>query len=184
MATTQRAVPARRTPTPRKSTAAATSRSAGAAGSTPAKAATRGPRPAGTEHRRPRRTAAPAPVADTTERPSPSPQRAAAQDRVTSAEPARREAGLVRRTAATVPVLHVRVPVLRVRVPDVGAWVAQTGWAVRANVPPTERLLYYGGLGLAAVVGLVEWPVAVAVGAGVWVASRSGERRRRQAVSA
>jgi hypothetical protein len=81
-------------------------------------------------------------------------------------------------------VVNVRVPLLSPRVPGMGAMAAQTRWAaqaVRANLPPTERLLYYGGLGLLASVGSLEWPVAVVVGAGVWVAGRTSQRRMRPA---
>ena len=77
----------------------------------------------------------------------------------------------------TVPLVNVRVPVLRARVPGLAARAAETRWAaqaVRANLPPTERLLYYGGLGLMATVGVLEWPVAAAVGVGVWLAGRTG----------
>jgi len=87
----------------------------------------------------------------------------------------------------TVPLVKVRVPMLRARVPGVGAGAAQTRWAaqaVRANLPPTERLLYYGGLGLMATVGVLEWPVAAAVGVGVWLAGRTGPGRRGQVASA
>jgi hypothetical protein len=45
-----------------------------------------------------------------------------------------------------------------------------------SHVPPTDQLLYYGGLGLLAFVGVVEWPVAAVAGLGVFVASRSGHR--------
>jgi hypothetical protein len=44
---------------------------------------------------------------------------------------------------------------------------------VRASVQPPRRLVYYGALGVAAAVGVIEWPVAAAIGAGVWVASRA-----------
>jgi hypothetical protein len=87
----------------------------------------------------------------------------------------------------TVPLVNVRVPVLRARVPGLGAGAAQTRWAaqaVRANLPPTERLVYYGGLGLMATVGVLEWPVAAAVGVGVWLAGRAGAGRRGQAATA
>jgi hypothetical protein len=87
----------------------------------------------------------------------------------------------------TLPLVNVRVPMLRARVPGLGAGAAQTRWAaqaVRANLPPTERLLYYGGLGLMATVGVLEWPVAAAVGVGVWLAGRAGASRRGQAASA
>jgi hypothetical protein len=93
----------------------------------------------------------------------------------------------VRWTAMTLPVVNVRVPVLRVSVPGLGSVAMQTRWAAqtaRANLPPADRLLYYGGLGLMASVGFLEWPVAAAVGAGVWVAGRTGVGRRGQAVSA
>ncbi len=87
----------------------------------------------------------------------------------------------------TVPVVNLRVPLLTPRVPDVGAATAQTRWAaqaVRANLPSPERMLYYGGLGLLATVGALEWPVAAALGVGVWVAGRTGQRRGAQAASA
>lgn len=84
------------------------------------------------------------------------------------------------RKGMTVPLVNVRVPVLRAHVPGADVARQQTMWAaqtVRSYLPPAERLLYYGGLGTAAVIGALEWPVAVAAGAGVWVASRT----RRQA---
>lgn len=84
------------------------------------------------------------------------------------------------RRAITVPLVNVRVPVLRANVPGGDMARRQTMWAaqtVRSFLPPAERLLYYGGLGTAAVVGALEWPVAVAAGAGVWVATHT----RRQA---
>jgi hypothetical protein len=48
---------------------------------------------------------------------------------------------------------------------------------VRANLPKPRQLVYYGALGGLAAVGAIEWPVAAAIGAGVWVASRTGWRR-------
>jgi hypothetical protein len=45
--------------------------------------------------------------------------------------------------------------------------------AARTLMPSPEQLLYYTGLGAAAVMGVIEWPVALAVGAGVAVAQRS-----------
>ncbi|MET8141850.1 hypothetical protein ABZU32_16210 [Sphaerisporangium sp. NPDC005288] len=43
----------------------------------------------------------------------------------------------------------------------------------RTFLPPPERLMYYGGLGLLAALGLVEWPIAVVVGASTAIASRA-----------
>ncbi|MGY4101499.1 hypothetical protein ACW2Q0_18385 [Nocardia sp. R16R-3T] len=54
--------------------------------------------------------------------------------------------------------------------------VSSMGDSVRHRVPDTEPTLLYGGLGAAAVFGLLEWPVAAAVGAGVWVATRARRR--------
>lgn len=65
--------------------------------------------------------------------------------------------GLVQWTE--LPIVHTRVPVPR---------LAQT-----ASGPTGRRILYYGGLGLLAAVGMVEWPVAAAIGAGVWVATHA-----------
>ena len=84
------------------------------------------------------------------------------------------------RKSVTVPLVNVRVPVLSAHVPGGDMARQQTVWAaqtVRSFLPPADRLLYYGGLGTAAVIGALEWPVAVAAGAGVWVATRT----RRQA---
>jgi hypothetical protein len=40
-------------------------------------------------------------------------------------------------------------------------------------LPPRESLLYYGGLGTAALLGVIEWPVAIAIGAGIAIMQRS-----------
>src|SRR5690606_18578 len=47
--------------------------------------------------------------------------------------------------------------------------------AARAALPPPARLAYYGGLGAAAALGAIEWPVAVAIGVGAAI----GQRMRR-----
>jgi hypothetical protein len=46
-------------------------------------------------------------------------------------------------------------------------------------VPPPERVVYYAGLGVLAAVGLVEWPLAVAVAAGHVLADQKMFRRLR-----
>jgi hypothetical protein len=78
----------------------------------------------------------------------------------------RAEGGLVH--WSEVPLVHLQVPVLRPT-----ALLAQT---VRAMLPSAERAAYYGGLGVLAVAGVLEWPVAAVVGAGVWLVSRSDQR--------
>lgn len=45
--------------------------------------------------------------------------------------------------------------------------------AVGSNLPPRGKLLYYAGLGALAAFEVVSWPVAAAIGTGVWVASRA-----------
>jgi hypothetical protein len=95
------------------------------------------------------------------------------------------EAALVHWTAVQLPVVHMRLPVLTVRVPRSpvlasARWAAQT---LQVYLPPRERLAYYGGLGLMAAIGVLDWPVALAAGAGVWVASRTGQHRHGQATS-
>ncbi|MEV8517370.1 hypothetical protein [Dactylosporangium sp. NPDC051484] len=66
-----------------------------------------------------------------------------------------------------VPMPHVKVPVVHMRKPDVRATLT--------NVAQPRHLLYYGGVGALAALGVLEWPVALAAAAGVWVATR--ERR-------
>jgi hypothetical protein len=44
--------------------------------------------------------------------------------------------------------------------------------AVQDKLPDRNQLIYYGGLGAMAAFGVVSWPVAAAISAGVWVAGR------------
>jgi len=48
------------------------------------------------------------------------------------------------------------------------------------TLPPTEELAFLAGVGLLAVVGAVEWPVAVLLGAGHALASRRGNKLLRE----
>jgi len=187
MATAERPATARRTAGSRASTSAATRRTTRTTGTKRTRAAGRRPTAAETERRGTRRTTAKVPAAAATGRKPRTPRRVGVEARATSTERARRGAGRVRWTAMTLPVVNVRVPVLRVGVPGLGPLAMQTRWAAqtaRANLPPMDRVLYYGGLGLMASVGFLEWPVAAAVGAGVWVAGRTGAGHRGQAASA
>jgi hypothetical protein len=88
------------------------------------------------------------------------------------------------RVAVPVPV-GVHVPAPRLRLPHVDlpspatAAARQTAHAVgmvRGRVPVPRRLVYYGALGVMAAVGALEWPVAAAIGAGVWVTGRTVQR--------
>ncbi|WP_330230638.1 hypothetical protein OHA40_32620 [Nocardia sp. NBC_00508] len=88
------------------------------------------------------------------------------------------------RAGLRVPIPTLGVRMARVPLPPgprtVAAGVSSATGAVRNQVPDRESLLYYGGLGAAAVTGLVSWPVAGAIGAGVWVA----EHARRESGTA
>ncbi|MGK8524417.1 hypothetical protein ACRS6B_23965 [Nocardia asteroides] len=84
------------------------------------------------------------------------------------------------RAAVRLPVPTLGMRMARVPLPPgprtVANGVSAATTAVRKRVPDRESLLYFGGLGAAAVGGLVSWPVAGAIGVGVWVA----EHARRQ----
>lgn len=60
-----------------------------------------------------------------------------------------------------------------------GHRIEHTTSSLRRNLPPTERVLFYGGLGAAVVAGMVDLPVGVAIGAGVWVATHTRKGRHR-----
>jgi hypothetical protein len=71
---------------------------------------------------------------------------------------------------------HVNLPLMSAefrapQLPKPGQLVQAAG-AATSFLPPRDRLLYYGGLGTAAVLGVIEWPVAIAIGAGVAIAHR------------
>lgn len=170
MATAERSSTARRTARVRKPTTTTTRTATAATGTKPAPATGRRSTSAETGRRRQSRTSATAPIVE-----------------ATPAEPTQGRNALLRRTSVAVPVVNVRVPLLSPRVPGMGAVAAQTRWAtqtVRANLPPVERMLYYGGLGLLVAAGTLEWPVAAAVGVGVWVAGRTGQHHRGRIISA
>ncbi|MEU2253691.1 hypothetical protein [Nocardia xishanensis] len=76
-----------------------------------------------------------------------------------------------------VPIPTVGVRMTRVPLPPgprtVAGGVSSATTAALHQVPDREQLLYYGGLGAAAATGLVSWPVATAIGVGVWVAKHA-----------
>lgn len=67
----------------------------------------------------------------------------------------------------TVQMRAPRLPHVRSR--GVGHAVA----GARSILPPPERMAYYAGLGALAVFGVIEWPVAAAIGAGTVIVRRS-----------
>ena len=72
-----------------------------------------------------------------------------------------------------VPILTPHLKVLHVPAPGM-TYVEDAGRVVAGYLPPPERLAFYGGLGLAAVLGAIDWPVAAAIGIGAMVARRTG----------
>lgn len=69
----------------------------------------------------------------------------------------------------------VRLP--RVEMPHVSRQeIGHYADAARTFLPPPDRIAYYGALGALAVFGVVDWPVAAAIGVGTVIA----QRRRRE----
>lgn len=71
------------------------------------------------------------------------------------------------------PELHMP----RVHMPD-RQEINNTLRTVGSYLPPPRKVLYYGGLALAAALEVIEWPVAAAVAVGTAVAG-SGDKRDR-----
>lgn len=107
----------------------------------------------------------------------------AAERAKTSRAPARQQGR--RRPELTVPVLTPQLKVRHLHVPigapvPTGHDIAEAGRAVSSYLPPPSRLGYYAGLGVLAAAGVIEWPIAAAIGVGVAVA---GLPRREEASS-
>lgn len=90
------------------------------------------------------------------------------------------------------PALDLNLPFLRIqlRAPEMhmphvgmphisGRDVGHAMDIARTFLPPPERIMYYGGLGALAALGLIEWPVAAAIGAGTMIAQRARSRDQR-----
>jgi hypothetical protein len=79
--------------------------------------------------------------------------------------------------------LKVRKPELpSMHLPDVGRDVGHAVDTVKTFLPPPERIMYYGGLGVLAAVGMIEWPVAAAIGVGTMIAQRARGQRQGERV--
>ncbi len=70
------------------------------------------------------------------------------------------------RGGVTIPIVHTTL-----RPPSVGL--------PNLNSVP-GRVLWLGGLGAFAALGAIDWPVAVAIAAGTWVAEQRAKERLRQ----
>jgi hypothetical protein len=62
--------------------------------------------------------------------------------------------------------MHIPVPGMH--------YVGDAGRLMAGYLPPPERLAFYSGLGIAAVLGAIDWPVAAAIGLGTMIARRTG----------
>ncbi|HEX6871035.1 MAG TPA: hypothetical protein VF163_08055 [Micromonosporaceae bacterium] len=105
----------------------------------------------------------------------------------TAATRAEGTVGVVELGRMELPLTHIQVPVMRLHAPSAHRVRGQVRWAaqaVRANLPSTDRLLYYGGLGALVAFGVLEWPVAAAVGAGVWLSARVRQRSAQPRMTA
>jgi hypothetical protein len=73
---------------------------------------------------------------------------------------------------------ELRIPEIHApRLPRVSRQEAtQTARAATGLLPSPEQLVYYGGLGLMAALDVIEWPVALAIGAGTAIARRQSPR--------
>ncbi|MEU6041560.1 hypothetical protein ABZ801_39840 [Actinomadura sp. NPDC047616] len=116
-----------------------------------------------------------------------SPSRAATTTRrrsaATTSTPRATRAREQKKTTVPVPVVTPHVTVHRFQVPTpqiglAGHQVVDAGKAMASSLPPPGRLAYYTGLGALAAFGLVDWPVAAAIGVGVAVARRATGRQR------
>lgn len=90
----------------------------------------------------------------------------------------------VEAAAAKQPAgVTIPVPTLGVRPMHIGApgavaagavhGAAGVSDAIRDRLPDRQHLLYYGGLGALAALGVLSWPAAAAIGTGVWIAGRA-----------
>ncbi len=85
-----------------------------------------------------------------------------------------------------VPVVTPHVEVHKFRVPAPPGLpvsrheVVEAGKGMTSFLPPPRRLAFYTGLGAMAVFGIVEWPVAAAIGVGVGIARGAGRSREQR----
>jgi hypothetical protein len=81
-----------------------------------------------------------------------------------------------RTATVNLPFVTAQFRLPDVEVPRVsGREVMYAANAARSYLPAPPRLAYFAGLGLAAAFEVIEWPVAVAIGAGTVIA-RAGDR--------
>ena len=116
---------------------------------------------------------------------SPASRPATARPAATSTPPA--PAAGVAPAAGTPRTLSIRMPLVTITFgpqPAAPVPVPAQPTASGARSATLERLAFYGGVAAAGAVGALEWPVAVAVAAGTWVAQHTLPAPRRPSDSA
>ena len=74
---------------------------------------------------------------------------------------------------ATIPVPVPAIHTKRVSVP---AKMGQARQTLTGQLGPPRPLLFYGGLAAVAAFGVIDWPVAAAIGVGTMIARRGRSR--------
>ncbi len=108
--------------------------------------------------------------------------RTTASGRGSRTSPARRTTG-GQGTTVAIPVVTPKVKVMKMHVPARGmgmSYVGDAGRLAASYLPSADRMAFYGGLGLAAIVGILDWPVAAAIGLGTMIARRTFRREPRR----
>jgi hypothetical protein len=74
------------------------------------------------------------------------------------------------RGGVRVPGIGVRLSIPEVRIPESARHTVRKA---QAMLPPPEQAAFYVGLGVLTALQLIEWPVAVVIGAGMAVSQRT-----------
>ncbi|SEN34215.1 hypothetical protein [Nonomuraea pusilla] len=78
-----------------------------------------------------------------------------------------------RELSLDLPMISVRLRAPDIRLPRMSRQeMGHAADIARSFLPAPERLAYYGALGALAALGVLEWPVAAAIGAGTIIAQR------------
>lgn len=118
-----------------------------------------------------------------TTRPRRTRQQAPARKQEPAEAAARKRAAPARTATVNLPFVtaEFRVPDIHLPKPHVPSRGEVSGAmnVAKSSLPKPERLAFYTGLGVLAVVGAIEWPVAAAIGVGTVIAQRAVRARRK-----
>lgn len=94
-----------------------------------------------------------------------------------------------RTAAVNVPFVTPQIRWAQFRVPEMRLPVSRENLTgplagaasvVRSYLPPPQRTTFYAGLGLLGALSVIDWPVALAIGAGTVIAQRGREQERSE----